>query len=59
MLSATVTDIQVEVNAVLGMEEDNSRLATIAQTSACSPSGSYSWEWEVEYILAGVTPTGF
>ena len=58
-VSVTLTDQKVAINSVLGVEIPDSRLPTTARTSACSPSGSYSWEWEVEYILAGVTPAGF
>ncbi|MCS5642461.1 MAG: hypothetical protein NZ807_04260, partial [Dehalococcoidia bacterium] len=57
-VTATVTDVQVEINAVLGVKEPDPRLITTGQTSACSPSGSYSWEWKIEYLLLGVTPTG-
>ena len=62
VLSALQTDITVtgqNVKLHLGMEVPDSLALTTGQTSACSPSGSYSWEWEIEYLLLGVTSTGF
>ena len=37
----------------------NPRLITTAQTSGCWLLAKWLWEYETEFILAGVTLTGF
>ena len=56
-MTDTVTDVQVEINAVLGVEEPDPRLITAGQTSGSSFFTKGLWEHQTEYILA--TPTGF
>ena len=58
-VSATLTDNHVDVNVVLGVDDSNSQLITTGQTSAPLSIGKCDWEYEIEYILSGATPTGF
>ena len=58
-LQAAITVTGQKVKLHLGVGTPDPLVLTTGQTSACSPSGSYSWEWEIEYLLLGVTPTGF
>jgi hypothetical protein len=43
-VSVTLTDNHVEVNAVLGVEEPDSRLITTGQTSASLCTGNYNFK---------------
>ena len=47
---ATLTDNHVEVNAVLGVDAQDSRLITTAQTSASLCTGNYNFK--AIYVLA-------
>ena len=42
-LSATLTDDHVEVNAVLGVVAQDSRLTTTGRTSGCFSAGAYNY----------------
>ena len=54
-VTATVTDVQVEINAVLGVEEPDSRLITTGQTSGCYSVGAFNYK--AIYALAPVEVT--
>ena len=54
-VTATVTDDQIAVNAVLGVNGPNSRLITTGQTSGCYSVGAFNYK--AIYALAPVEVT--
>ncbi len=51
-VTAIVTDVQVEINTVLGVKEPDSRLITTEQTSGCHSVGACNYR--AIYALAPV-----